>query len=424
MIGQLLDAARRRVRDADACLLTDHTLSVTRAPGNIEAVHHDSVLTQLRLEDEGRRGVATRADHDVEALVEAAMLSARHGPEGSLLCPSPSPLPAVMTAHPGVASLDARDLSGWAEALHARLDRQGRVVHAWAERSVGRVEVANTRGVMTGYDATLAGLGLSVAMPRETGRLALRLHAAGVAAPDEATFSSLATDAEEMLRPPLLEAEPPVPPHPVWLAPRALAVFLAPLRQALLAHGVWSAHGPFAGRVGDRIVSDRLTLVDDAIAPGRPGSRPIDDDGVVTHRKVLIERGILRGALADLEAAARFGIPSTGHARRGSGPRPWIGWSNVVLEPGSASEGELFEAAKGGVLVRDFDPIVGNVAHGRVTFRTPWAYKIENGVVVGRYGRLVLRCAVYETLNKVLAIGKSAEWIGAHRLPGVVVEVG
>jgi PmbA protein len=422
VIGQLLDAATRRVRDADMCVLTDRTLSVTRTPGTVEAGHRDSVVTQLRLEDEGRRGVATRADHDVGALVEAAMLSARLGPEGSLLRPLPSPLPAVMAAHPGVASLDARDLSAWADALHARLDRQGRVVHTWAERSVGRVEVANTRGVMTGYDATLAGLGLSVAMPRETGLLALRLHAAGVAAPDEATLSSLAIEAEEMLRPPLLDAEPPVPPHPVWLAPRALAVFLAPLRQALLAHGVWSGHGPFGGRVGDRIVSDQITLIDDALAPGRPGSRPIDDDGVVTHRKVLIERGILRGALADLEAAARFGVPSTGHARRGGGSRPWIGWSNVVLEAGTANEAELFEAAKGGVLVRDFDPITGNVAHGRVTFTTPWAYKIEGSRIVGRYPRFVLRCATHEMLNKVLAVGSHATWIGAHCLPNLVID--
>lgn len=423
MIVPLLDATARRVRNADMCVLADSTLSVTRSPDGIEAVHRDSLFAQLRLEDEGRRGVATRSDRDVGAIVDAAMLSARHGPEGSLLRPLPSSLPAVMTAHPGGATLDARDLSTFADALHARVDRQGRFVHTWAERSVGRVDVANTRGVMTGYDATMVGLGLSVATPRESGQLALRLHHAGLAPPDESALAALAAEADEMLVAPLLDADPPAPPHPVWLTPRALTVFLAPLRQALLAHGVWSAHGPFRGRVGDRIVSEQLTLIDDALAPGRPGSRPIDDEGVVTHRKVLIERGILRGALTDLEAGARFGVPPTGHARRGRGSRPWIGWSNVVLEPGPASEAELFDAAKGGVLVRALNPIVGNAAHGRVTFTTPWAYRIDGGRVVGRFGRFVLRCAVYETLNKIIAVGNEARWLGSHCLPDVVIEV-
>ena len=424
MIGPLLDATARRVRKADMCILADSTLSVTRSPDGVEAVHRDSLVAHLRLEDEGKRGVATRSDQDVGAIVDAAMTSARHGPEGSLLRPLPSPLPAVITAHQGAASLDARDLAALADGLRARLDRKGRVLHTWAERSVGRVDVANTRGVMTGYDATLVGLGLSVATPGDTGRLALRLHHAGVAPPDESAIAVLAAEADEMLAAPLLDAEPPVSPHPVWLAPRAVAVFLAPLRRGLLAHGVWAAQGPFTGRVGDRIVSDQLTLVDDSLAPGRPGSRPIDDEGVVTHRKTLIERGILKGALTDLEAGARFGIPPTGHARRGGGARAWIGWSNVVLEPGRATEAEMFEAAKGGVLVRDLDPVVGNTAPGRVTFTTPWAYKIEGDRIVGRYPRYVLRSAVYEVLNKVVAVGNEASWVGAQCLPGIVVEVG
>jgi predicted Zn-dependent protease len=55
---------------------------------------------------------------------------------------------------------------------------------------------------------------------------------------------------------------------------------------------------------------------------------------------------------------------------------------------------------------------------------TPWAYKIEGDRVVGRYPRFVLRCAVYEALNRVLAVGKETRWIGGHCLPDLVLEVG
>ena len=263
---------------------------------------------------------------------------------------------------------------------------------------------------------------MSAAAPASSGRLALRLRHVAVGIPDESVIAGLATEVEDFLTPPLLDPLPPGGAHPVWLTPRALAVVLGPLRQSLLAPGVWSAHGPWVGKVGDRILADRITIADDSLAPGRPGSRPIDDEGVVTQRRVLVRKGILVGALADLEAAWRFGIPATGSAKRGSGSRTWIGWSNIVLEPGDATEGDLFHAAEGGVLIKDLHPASGNQAHGRVSWSTPWAYKVEKGNVTGRYERYQLQGSLFEMLNRVLAIGKDPSWIGAHCLPSIVIE--
>lgn len=424
MIRQLLDAATRRVRTADACVLVDQCVSVTRSSRGNESVHRDSFVAHLRVEDEGRRGTAARDDHDIGDLVASAIESAKVGPTGPLLRPLPAPLPSVLTSHPAAAAVGVRDLAALAESLRARVARDGRVVETWAERSAGRMDVANSRGVLAGYDVSMVGAGLTVASPATAGRAVVRLRQVAAGVPDDTVIAGLAAEAEEFLEPPLLDERPADGPHRVFLTPRALAVFLVPLRQSLLAHGVWSAHGPWTGRVGDRILSERITLVDDALAPGRPGSRPIDDEGVVTQRRVLVERGVLKGALADLEAGGRFGVPSTGSAKRGHGSRTWIGWSNVVMEPGDATEAELLEAADGGVLVRDLAPASGNLAHGRVAWSTPWAYKIDKGKVVGRYERYDLRGPVFEMLNRVVALGKEPRWIGANCLPGVVVEVG
>ena len=424
MIGQLLDAATRRVRTADACVLVDQCVSVTSSSRGSESMHRDSFVAHLRVEDDGRRGTAARDDHDIGEMVASALQSAKTGPTGRLLRPLPAPLPSVLTSSPGAAAVGVRDLAALAESLRGRVTRNGRVVEAWAERSAGRVDVANSRGVLAGYDASMVGAGLTVGAPATSGRAVVRLRHVAAGLPDDAVIAGLAAEAEEFLEPPLLDEHPPDGPHRVLLTPRALAVFLAPLRQSLLAHGVWSAHGPWTGRVGDRILSERITLVDDALAPGRPGSRPIDDEGVITQRRVLVERGILKGALADLEAAARFGIPSTGSAKRGHGSRTWIGWSNVVMEPGEATETELLDAAEGGVLVRDLVPASGNLAHGRVAWSTPWAYKIEKGKVVGKYERYDLRGAVFEMLNRVSALGKENRWVGGNCMPGVVVGVG
>ena len=132
----------------------------------------------------------------------------------------------------------------------------------------------------------------------------------------------------------------------------------------------WRALGPAAATGSCRIRS-RWRMIrwrrDD------PGTRPIDDEGVVTQRRVLVERGLLKGALADLEAAARFGIPATGHARQSGNSRTWIGWSNVVMEPGGASAADVVHASgrrsphsrpapggwQSGARERDLDDAVG-----------------------------------------------------------------
>ena len=82
MIGPLLDAATRRVRHADACVMSDSTQYVARSPHGAEAVHRETLVSHLRVEDEGRRGVASRDDRDVGALIESALASAKSGPAG------------------------------------------------------------------------------------------------------------------------------------------------------------------------------------------------------------------------------------------------------------------------------------------------------------------------------------------------------
>jgi len=422
VIGSILDAASRRARFADACVLRDETTSVTDIVSGHEAARLATRRAHLRLEDGGRRGVACRDDGDVGALVATALESARFGPLGVLPLPLPASSSAVATSEPGAAGLDVAGLGTLAAGLRARIERGDREVRTWAERSLGRVDVANSRGVLAGYNSTVVGLGLVVTSRSGPGAPALRLHWSGAGVPSDQDLADLAAEVEDTLVPPLLDSALPPANGPVWLAPRALARLLIPLRQALLAHGVWSAHGPFSGRVGDQVVSEDITLSDDPLAAGRPGSRPVDDDGVVCSRRTLVARGVLMGALVDLEAAARFGVPSTGHGRRSGGARSWIGWSNVVLEPGQATASDLALAAKGGVLVRDLPVPVGNLMEGRMTWRTPWAYRLEGGQVTGRYARYVLQSPVYDLLNRVVAVGKDARWIGAQRLPDVVLD--
>ena len=74
----------------------------------------------------------------------------------------------------------------------------------------------------------------------------------------------------------------------------------------------------FTGRIGERVASRAVTVVDDGTLPGRRGSLNIDDEGTPTHCTTLIENGVLKGYLQDKLNARLMGTsrPATAAANR------------------------------------------------------------------------------------------------------------
>lgn len=420
MIGPIIDAVRQRAGFADALSQSDETLTVSVNEAGEEISRRALRQLHLRVEDQGRLGLAVREDGLIPPLVESALQNARYGPDASLLAPFPSPLPPATTSFPATAALGAANLLSSARMLRQRLQASGREVETWAERSVGRVDVGNTHGVIAGYDVSLAGIGLRVRASTPAGPLLIRLHDSALTGPDDAMISELVTELDQRLAPSVLEELPPDQPKRLWLLPRAVAAVMVPLCQALMARQVWSEAGRFAGKLGEPVLSPALTLVDDPLAPGRPGSRPVDDEGVICRRITVLEQGVLKCAPADLMTASRLGVPATGHGRRAPGGPPSTAWSNLELAPRSEGNGAV--AIEDGILIREL-PFPGQCSDGRVALSTPWAYKVERGEVVGRYERLVLKGNAFDWLSRVERVGATAKWIGARRLPELVVAI-
>ena len=73
------------------------------------------------------------------------------------------------------------------------------------------------------------------------------------------------------------------------------------------------------GKLGEKIASEALTIIDDATMPGLFGSSPFDDEGVTSRRTVVIERGVLKSYLLNTYTALKLGLKTTGNASRGLG---------------------------------------------------------------------------------------------------------
>lgn len=413
MIGAVLTELAPRVSHADLVRTTDETLSVAVDADGIEILEDHADAIQVRAVEHGRLGWAAGSTSELPAVVAAALRSAAIGEPTTLFPPAPAGLAAVATSSPAARSLGAGDLIDLARRLGDRLARRGWTVETWAERSIGLVEVGNTRGVLTSYEVTLAGIGAVVAA---SGGPICRVHQARVGPPETADLERLVDEVEARLTPPVLD-EPTLPPSGrVWFGPRAVRSLLEPVL-ARLTGDRWLT-GP-AGWTLD----DRLTLIDDPHAAGRPGSRPICDDGVVTRPVVLIERGAPGQGIVDLVAASRHRVPATGHGWRRGFSAARTGFSNLILADGDRPADRLGAALGDGLFVPEFrfGP-APNPATGIFRVEVPWAFRVEGGRVVGRIDGVVLSGDAFELLGRVTAVGADGEWIGAARMPSLVVD--
>jgi len=148
----------------------------------------------------------------------------------------------------------------------------------------------------------------------------------------------------------------------------------------LEADGIQRGTSFYAGKIGQKVGSELVTLVDDATVPGLRGSFNVDDEGTPSQRKVLIEKGILRGYMYDKLTARQLGASSTGSGRRQSFKHyPLVRMTNTFVLAGQAKPEEIFAATKKGLYAAEFVGGVVDTTSGSFTFTVREAYLIENG---------------------------------------------
>jgi PmbA protein len=403
---------------------TDSTTALRFDGGVVrEADYCETTGANLRLVVDGRIGGAGTTTADAQALVEAAVASARVGDEHKLFYPEPAPTaePQVHNAAAAAADLEDLQLSGMLIGDELADDRTTIDLHL--ERSVGSVHLANTRGVDKYYDVT--GVALDVTATRTYGERSVTARAwwggAGLLTDDD--VASLVHDLQQRLAWGETAATVADGPAVVCLTPRAAASVLVPLRRALRGASLHYGVSPLKDKMGTRVVDERITLVDDPLLDGRSGSKPIDDEGVVCRRLPLIEAGIFRAGIYDLETAALAGVPATGHGRRTTFGKPQAAFTNLEVLPGEDGWDRLLEATGDGLVVDGFHGVRrGFATGGAVRAPASLAYRVSGGKIVGHTPGVRLSGNVFRCLERVLALGSERPWLGSMAVPAIVVE--
>jgi TldD protein len=162
----------------------------------------------------------------------------------------------------------------------------------------------------------------------------------------------------------------------------------------------------FAGRIGERVASPLVTVVDDGTLAGRRGSLSVDDEGTPTQRTTLIEDGVLKGYLQDKQNARLMGAAATGNGRRESFAHlPMPRMTNTYMLAGRHAPEEIIRSVDKGLYAVNFGGGQVDITSGKFTFSASEAYLIEGGKVTRPVKGATLIGSGPEVLTRVSLVG-------------------
>jgi PmbA protein len=372
----------------------------------------------------GRLGFSASSDPSAaEKLVTNALESAAYGDLLGLRFPGPAQALPVETFDETITNLPVSRLVEMGQemldvVLEAEPDAQ---VNIELQRGADRFSLRNSAGTQITFARSPLSIQLEVTRVRGDDVLIL-FDQMGVTLWEDEYLARM-HDLADMLKLASRAATLRSGRMPVLFSPTGALALGLPLMLGLNGKNVYTRNSPMAGKIGEKLFDDKITVVDDATLHGRYGSAPYDDEGLAHRPLSLVQEGVLRSFFYDLKTAAQAGVDSTGNGSRGLFNPPSPSPTNLLIEAGETPMAEMLSSIKEGLLVEI--PLglgQGNVISGAFSNALGLAFKIENGEVVGRVKDVSIAGNIYELLQDVSAVSQETRWIYSNfRLPYILL---
>ncbi len=209
----------------------------------------------------------------------------------------------------------------------------------------------------------------------------------------------------------LTAAPPPAGKFPVIFHPSVTGL----LTHEAIGHNAEADHvlsggSIIAEKIGEKIASELVTIIDDSTYPGKWGTFDFDSEGTPGTRRVIIEKGILKGYMHSLETAAKMGVKPNGSARaQGYDCRPIVRMSNTFIEPGTSTFDDLVKGIDLGIYLRGGEYGYVFCERGQYTCHAAEAIMIRNGELAEHLRDVSVAGMTLETLKNIDAISNDFE---------------
>ena len=181
---------------------------------------------------------------------------------------------------------------------------------------------------------------------------------------------------------------------------------------SLEASAVAYGQSQFAGKLGQKIASEKVTAIDDGTIPNAWGSINIDDEGTPAQKNVLIENGVLKSYMIDKFNGRRMGMASTGNSRRQSYAfTPTSRMTNTYIASGSDKNEDIIASMEYGLYAASMGGGSVNPVTGEFNFAVNEGYMVRNGKIC-------------EPVRGASLVGKGSEIIQNIDMVGTNLDMG
>ena len=177
---------------------------------------------------------------------------------------------------------------------------------------------------------------------------------------------------------------------PIIFDPDTAASLIRAIANAASGPSLYRRASFLLDRLGSRVASTAVNIVDDGLIEAGLGSRPFDGEGLATRRTHVVRDGVLESYLLDTYSGRKLGLTSTHHASR-DGAGVSVGTTNLMLMPGSTTPEALIRSVQSGLYVTELigfgiNGVTGDYSRGAVGLwieNGELAYPVEEVTVAG-----------------------------------------
>src|SRR3954466_4590059 len=207
---------------------------------------------------------------------------------------------------------------------------------------------------------------------------------------------------------------------PILFDQNAARSLLDNIFEAVHGTSIYRDESFLAGKLGEKVASELLTVVDDGTLPGLFGTSPFDDEGVPSRRTVVIDKGVLKNYLLNTYTARKLGMKTTANASRGLTGNAHVGHGNFYLENGDTAFTDIIKSVKNGFYVTELMGDGVNIVTGDYSCGAAGLW-IENGELTYAVSEVTIASTLQEMLMGIDAIGSDLEFRGSTASPTIVI---
>ncbi|SLN68744.1 peptidase PmbA [Aquimixticola soesokkakensis] len=394
LTAALLDAARKAgADDADAMAVDGTSISIDVKNGVLEqAERSEGVDIGLRVIVGRKQACVSASDTRLETIAimaERALAMAREAPDDPYLgladkgdLATSWDVEALELYDPGhePAAADLEEDARRAEAAAMAVSGIAQVQSASAGYGRRRVHLAASNGFAGGYTRSDRGTSCVAIAGSGTGMERDYAGESRIFQADLPSPESIGTLAGERTMQRMGARKPKTGAYPVIYDERVSSSLIGHLLGAINGSSVARGSSWLRSAMGELILPETLSIVEDPLRKRTAGSRPFDAEGLPATQRVIVENGVLKSWILDLATARQLGLQSTANAARGTSAPPTPSIGNVALTQGNQTLAQMICDMGTGLYVTSMigssiNPTTGDYSRGASGF---W---IENGEI-------------------------------------------